>query len=46
MALANKNARIFWAVMTRGDAFDPNHLSVKPTAACADNALARSYPTV
>ena len=33
VALANKNARILWAVMTRGDAFDPNHLSVKPTAA-------------
>ena len=31
VALANKNARILWAVMTRGDAFDPNHLSVKPT---------------
>ncbi len=31
VALANKNARILWAVMTRGDAFDPNRLSVKPT---------------
>ena len=31
VALANKNARILWAVMTRGDAFDPNHLSLKPT---------------
>ena len=31
VALANKNARILWAVMTRGEAFDPNHLSVKPT---------------
>lgn len=30
VALANKNARILWAVMTRGDSFDPNHLSVKP----------------
>jgi hypothetical protein len=29
-ALANKNARILWAVMTRGDAFDANHVSVKP----------------
>jgi len=25
-----KNARILWAVMTRGEAFDANHLSVKP----------------
>jgi transposase len=29
VALANKNARILWAVMTRGEAFDANHLSVK-----------------
>jgi len=33
VALANKNARILWAVMTRGQAFDANHLSVKPAAA-------------
>ena len=33
IALANKNARILWAVLTRGQAFDANHLSVKPTAA-------------
>ena len=33
VALANKNARVLWAVMTRGVSFDPNHLSVKPTAA-------------
>jgi transposase len=31
VALANKNARILWAVMTRGETFDANHLSVKPT---------------
>ena len=31
VALANKNARILWAVMTRGEAFDANHLSIKPT---------------
>jgi transposase len=30
VALANKNARILWAVMTRGEAFDANHRSVKP----------------
>jgi transposase len=33
VALANKNARILWAVMTRGEAFDVNHLSVKPAGA-------------
>ena len=30
VALANKNARILWAVMTRGDRFDAHHASVKP----------------
>jgi transposase len=30
VALANKNARILWAVMTRCEAFDANHLSIKP----------------
>ena len=33
VALANKNARILWAVMTRGEAFDANHLSIKPAVA-------------
>jgi transposase len=33
VALANKNARILWAVLARGQAFDANHLSAKPTAA-------------
>jgi transposase len=32
VALANKNARILWAVMTKGEAFDADHLSIKPTA--------------
>ncbi|MBP7611523.1 MAG: IS110 family transposase [Steroidobacteraceae bacterium] len=35
VALANKNARILWAVMTRGEAFDANHLSIKPATAVA-----------
>ena len=30
VALANKNARILWAVMTKGVAFDRNHVSKKP----------------
>lgn len=29
-AVANKNARILWAVFVRGKAFDANHVSVKP----------------
>lgn len=33
VALANKNARILWCVMTRGDRFDPNHVP-KRSAAC------------
>jgi transposase len=30
VAMANKNARILWAVMTRDEPFDPKHVSVKP----------------
>jgi transposase len=30
VALANKNARILWAVLTKGERFDANHVSVKP----------------
>lgn len=30
VALAAKNARILWAMFTRGTAFEPNHVSVKP----------------
>jgi transposase len=30
VALANKNARILWAVMTKEQAFDARHVSVKP----------------
>jgi transposase len=32
VAMANKNARILWAVMTRDQGFDPKHVSVKPIA--------------
>ena len=32
VALANKNARILWAVMTREQRFEPHHVSVKPSA--------------
>ena len=40
MALANKNARILWAVMTRGEAFDARHVSVKPGASAPAVATA------
>ena len=33
VALANKNARILWAVFVRGKPFDARHVSVKPGAA-------------
>lgn len=32
VAMANKNARILWAVMTRERGFDPRYVSVKPLA--------------
>ena len=40
VALANKNARILWAVMTRGEAFDARHVSVKPGAPSTPAATA------
>jgi transposase len=39
VALANKNARILWAVMTRGEAFNPRHVSVKPGASTSTSTL-------
>jgi transposase len=32
VAMANKNARILWAVMTRDQGFNPKHVSEKPQA--------------
>ena len=32
VAMANKNARILWAVMTRDQGYDPHHVSIKPAA--------------
>ena len=32
VAMANKNARILWSVMTREHDYDPHHVSVKPLA--------------
>ena len=40
VALANKNARILWAVMTKGEAFDARHVSVKPATPVAAAAAA------
>ncbi len=34
VAMANKNARILWAVMTRDQGFDVPHVSVKPAGKC------------
>jgi transposase len=31
VALANKNARIVWAVIVKGKSFDARHVSVKPS---------------
>lgn len=30
VALAAKNARILWAMFTRGQAYEPNHVSIRP----------------
>ena len=41
VALANKNARILWAVLAKGRRFDPDHVPVKPEApAMAGAAMA------
>lgn len=32
VALANKNARILWAIMTKGVPFDARHVSVNPAS--------------
>ena len=34
VALANKNARILWAVLTRDAVFDPDHVPAPPAARC------------
>jgi len=34
VALANKNARILWAVLTRDAVFDPDHVPEPPAARC------------
>ena len=41
VAMANKNARILWAVMTREQGFDARHVSVKPQAKCSPTKCAR-----
>ena len=35
VAVANKNARILWAVLTQGLCFDADHVSLKPCATAA-----------
>lgn len=44
VAMANKNARILWAVMTRGEGFDPHHVSGKPAAKPPARATAAAVP--
>jgi transposase len=46
VAMANKNARILWAVMTREAAYDPHHVSVKPQCKLAPEARAGTAPPV
>ena len=41
VAMANKNTRILWAVMTREQGFDAQHVSVKPPGKCGKPAAAK-----
>ena len=40
VALANKNARVVWAVLTSGAAFDPDHVPIAPNERAALDAAA------
>ena len=44
VAMANKKARILWAVMTRAAAYDPHHVSVKPQCKLPPGARAGTPP--
>ena len=48
VAMANKNARILWAVMTRDQGYDPRHVSEKPKAKkpAHERAAAAAPPVV
>ena len=46
VAMANKNARILWAVMTRDQGFDPHHVSVKPSARQPAQAAGAAIPSM
>jgi transposase len=43
VAMANKNARILWAVMTREQGFDPRHVSIKPQAKVSSKLRATQH---
>ncbi len=43
VALANKNARILWAVFVRGKAFDANHVSIKPVPMAVAAPMATTF---
>ena len=44
VAMANKNARVLWAVMTRDKAYDAEHVSEKPQSKCAKPSTAAVVP--
>lgn len=46
VAMANKNARILWAVMTRDAGFDARHVSIKPDAKRAANERTAAMPAL
>ena len=40
VAVANKHARILWAILTKGERFDPSYVPTRPGAAGRDAATA------
>ena len=44
--MANKNARILWAVMTREQGFNAHHVSVKPAAKQKPAPVVAPAPTL
>lgn len=44
VAMANKNARILWAVLTRGSDYDPEHVPPKPQAKQAPSKTVPASP--
>ncbi len=44
VALVNKNLRIAWALLTRGECFDPDLVPAKPAAKCKPVGMPTAAP--